>query len=137
MVAALPVALTVIACGAGSVDPAAQSTTQSADGSPLPTATTTVSPTPTLSAAGSGVFATVLPTLSNVPVKPTPTPAGRPTTKSPAPTPKRTAATKSGGGSVYYANCAAVRAAGKAPLYRGQPGYSRKLDRDGDGVACE
>jgi hypothetical protein len=38
---------------------------------------------------------------------------------------------------VYYANCAAVRAAGKAPLYRGQPGYRAGLDRDGDGVACE
>ena len=38
---------------------------------------------------------------------------------------------------VYYANCAAVRAAGASPLYAGQPGYSRKLDRDGDGVACE
>lgn len=38
---------------------------------------------------------------------------------------------------VVYANCAAVRAAGKAPLLRGQPGYAPKLDRDGDGVACE
>ncbi|WP_241217034.1 GmrSD restriction endonuclease domain-containing protein [Bifidobacterium goeldii] len=38
---------------------------------------------------------------------------------------------------VYYQNCAAVRAAGKAPLYQGQPGYSTKLDRDRDGVACE
>ncbi|PLS29340.1 excalibur domain containing protein [Bifidobacterium parmae] len=38
---------------------------------------------------------------------------------------------------VYYPNCAAVRAAGKAPLYQGQPGYSTKLDRDRDGVACE
>jgi hypothetical protein len=37
----------------------------------------------------------------------------------------------------YYANCDAVRAAGKAPLLRGQPGYSSKLDRDGDGKACE
>ncbi len=37
----------------------------------------------------------------------------------------------------YYANCAAVRAAGAAPLLRGQPGYRRGLDRDGDGVACE
>lgn len=36
-----------------------------------------------------------------------------------------------------YPNCAAARAAGAAPLYRGQPGYSSKLDRDGDGVACE
>ena len=39
--------------------------------------------------------------------------------------------------STYYANCAAVRAAGAAPLRVGQPGYSRTLDRDGDGVACE
>ena len=41
------------------------------------------------------------------------------------------------GGSVYYPNCTAVRAAGAAPIRRGQPGYSSKLDRDGDGVACE
>jgi hypothetical protein len=38
---------------------------------------------------------------------------------------------------VSYANCAAVRAAGAAPIHRGEPGYSRKLDRDGDGIACE
>ncbi|WP_026360492.1 thermonuclease family protein [Amycolatopsis nigrescens] len=37
----------------------------------------------------------------------------------------------------YYPNCAAARAAGVAPLHRGDPGYSRKLDADGDGVACE
>jgi hypothetical protein len=37
----------------------------------------------------------------------------------------------------YYKNCAAVRAAGAAPIRRGDPGYSRKLDRDGDGVGCE
>lgn len=39
--------------------------------------------------------------------------------------------------SVYYASCAAVRAAGKSPLLRGQPGYRAGLDRDGDGRACE
>ncbi len=39
--------------------------------------------------------------------------------------------------SVTYANCAAVRAAGAAPLYQGSPGYSRKLDRNNNGVACE
>ncbi len=39
--------------------------------------------------------------------------------------------------SAYYANCSAARAAGAAPLYAGQPGYRAKLDRDGDGVACE
>ena len=37
----------------------------------------------------------------------------------------------------YYPNCAAANAAGAAPIYRGQPGYSTKLDRDGDGVACD
>ncbi|WP_254699247.1 excalibur calcium-binding domain-containing protein [Rhodococcus sp. SGAir0479] len=31
---------------------------------------------------------------------------------------------------------AAARAAGAAPIYRGQPGYASKLDRDNDGVAC-
>lgn len=41
------------------------------------------------------------------------------------------------GGSIYYPNCSAARAAGAAPIRRGDPGYSRKLDRDGDGVACE
>jgi hypothetical protein len=38
---------------------------------------------------------------------------------------------------VYYANCDAARAAGVAPLHIGDPGYRPKLDRDGDGVACE
>jgi len=38
---------------------------------------------------------------------------------------------------VYYANCAAARAAGAAPIHRGEPGYRPGLDRDGDGIACE
>ncbi|MHA7965839.1 excalibur calcium-binding domain-containing protein [Paenibacillus sp. CAU 1782] len=51
---------------------------------------------------------------------------------------KSEAAGQQGGSEeVVYANCAAVRAAGKAPLYKGDPGYSSKLDRDGDGVACQ
>ncbi|MFC4333979.1 excalibur calcium-binding domain-containing protein [Salininema proteolyticum] len=37
----------------------------------------------------------------------------------------------------YYENCDAARAAGAAPLSRGDAGYGRHLDRDGDGVACE
>jgi hypothetical protein len=40
-------------------------------------------------------------------------------------------------GAVYYANCTAVRAAGAAPIHRGDPGYASKLDRDGDGIGCE
>lgn len=40
-------------------------------------------------------------------------------------------------GGVTYASCADVEAAGKAPLHRDDPGYSAKLDRDGDGTACD
>lgn len=36
-----------------------------------------------------------------------------------------------------FATCDAARAAGRAPLHRGQPGYNRRLDTDRDGVACE
>ena len=36
-----------------------------------------------------------------------------------------------------YRNCREARAAGAAPLHRGDPGYSPRLDRDGDGIACE
>lgn len=39
--------------------------------------------------------------------------------------------------SAYYANCAAARAAGAAPLRRGDSGYGTHLDGDDDGVACE
>lgn len=44
---------------------------------------------------------------------------------------------KNSGGNVEYASCAAAKEAGAAPLHKGDPGYSEKLDRDGDGVACE
>jgi hypothetical protein len=46
----------------------------------------------------------------------------KPTTKSPT--------------AVYYKNCDAVRAAGAAPIRRGDPGYAPHLDRDGDGEGC-
>lgn len=36
-----------------------------------------------------------------------------------------------------YRNCREARAAGAAPLYRGQPGYGPHMDGDGDGIACE
>ena len=39
--------------------------------------------------------------------------------------------------SVHYTRCAEARAAGVAPIYRGQPGYREGLDGDYDGVACE
>ena len=36
-----------------------------------------------------------------------------------------------------FANCAAARLAGAAPVRRGDPGYGSHLDRDGDGIGCE
>lgn len=39
--------------------------------------------------------------------------------------------------SAYYRNCDAARAAGAAPIYRGEAGYRAVLDRDEDGIACE
>lgn len=44
---------------------------------------------------------------------------------------------RSPSGDVYYPNCAAARAAGAAPVRRGQPGYGPHLDRDNDGIGCE
>ncbi|WJR36297.1 excalibur calcium-binding domain-containing protein [Mycobacteroides immunogenum] len=36
-----------------------------------------------------------------------------------------------------YANCKEAHADGKCNIPRGAPGYAPKLDRDGDGLACE
>jgi hypothetical protein len=57
------------------------------------------------------------------------------TAKSPAP--QLAPAPAPPAGAISYANCAAVRAAGAAPIHRGDPGYASKLDRDGDGIGCE
>ena len=38
---------------------------------------------------------------------------------------------------VHYSGCNEVRAFGKAPLRKGEPGYREDMDGDGDGIACE
>ncbi|MFI6865741.1 DUF1524 domain-containing protein [Nocardia sp. NPDC050406] len=48
-----------------------------------------------------------------------------------------TAAPTTTAANVYFKNCEEARAAGAAPLRRGQPGYRVQLDGNGDGVACE
>src|SRR5262245_16043695 len=65
---------------------------------------------------------------STAPVVPPPAPV--PTTQPPPPQPsppppvRTTAGTqRTTGGSVYYPNCDAARAAGAAPLHPGEPGY--------------
>ena len=63
------------------------------------------------------------------PVEPTAEPAEEPAAPAPAPEPTPTR--------VHFSSCKQAREAGAAPLYRGEPGYNPKLDRDNDGVACE
>ncbi|MGO4273900.1 MBL fold metallo-hydrolase [Paenibacillus sp. TAF58] len=58
-------------------------------------------------------------------------------TASTSPTSKPTVVPKQQEAKVVYNNCTEVKAAGKAPIHIGDPGYSSKLDRDNDGVACE
>lgn len=61
----------------------------------------------------------------------------RPETPEAPPVPADLAPVPAAGTAVYYANCAAARAAGAAPLRAGQPGYREQMDGDRDGVACE
>jgi Excalibur calcium-binding domain len=51
--------------------------------------------------------------------------------------PARIAPARALRGAGMFANCAEARAAGAAPVRRGEPGYGPHLDRDGDGVGCE
>jgi hypothetical protein len=99
-----------------------------ATASPSPSDSDTPSPTPATTTAPPTPVAAVTSAVPPPPQVHVPAPAAKP-----APAPART--TPAAG--VYYVNCTAVRAAGKAPLYRGQPGYRPALDRDNDGVACE
>lgn len=99
----------------GTVKPAATSST---------TATTAKATTSTTAKATTSTTAKAATTTTTAKAAATTTTTARPVTTT-------TAAT------VSYANCSAVKAAGKAPLHRGDPGYSSSLDRDGDGIACE
>lgn len=131
------------ACGAGlgAID----------NGSPSAAVTATVAaaplPTVTRTAAAPEPVLLEVPAQTSTAAAPPPVVAPAPTVyvdAPPAPVPLAGGAAgssagrgSSAGGSAYYANCAAARAAGAAPILQGEPGYSRKLDRDGDGVACE
>lgn len=78
------------------------------------------------------------PSCGGLDVKPAPPPAPKPQPVVPQPQPQPPPQPKpQPPAAVYYKNCAAARAAGVTPLYRGQPGYGSHLDRDNDGVACE
>jgi hypothetical protein len=105
-------------------------TTTSAPAPPAETSPPTASdsPTPARSsspAAKRSPAAVKTSKASPAPKKTSRKPKPKPTTREPEPA------------AVYYKNCTAVRAAGADPIRRGDPGYGRHLDRDGDGVGCE
>lgn len=93
--------------------------TTTTDTTPPPTTTTTTTAPPPIAPA------TEVPDVAPPPVEPAPytPPPVQPPPAEPA--------------AAYYANCDEARAAGAAPLHRGDPGYRSGLDRDDDGVACE
>ena len=146
-------ALAIAVCGglAGCGVPSVADGTGSPTPAPSPTATASPSPTPTPSLTPTPTpRPTPTPTPSPIPTTQAPTqePSTPPETQEPEPTPEPD--TQAGGGgaapapapeqkqeSTYYPNCKAARAAGAAPLYRGDPGYREELDRDRDGIACE
>ena len=126
-------------CGSsasGPVKPLADIPTSSASSTPSTSVTPTTSTTPTTTAAvaagaglgyGSGVDEAVARRAVRAAV---PSTTRRTTTSQRAATEQKAAASS-------FGSCAQAKAAGAAPLHAGEPGYSRKLDRDGDGVACE
>ena len=133
-------ALLVTGCSssirAPKVTPSASSSSTSASASASVSATPSSSPTPSASATPSE---SPSPTVTPSPVPTTEAPVqapAAPVSEAPAQQaePVQQAPAQS---SVYYETCADARAAGAAPLHRGDPGYRPGLDRDGDGVACE
>lgn len=123
--------------------PAAQPVARLVD---APTATVTAT-----AAAPSPVQVTLPAETHTAPAPPPVTiPAATVTVEAPSPAGSRASAPRSnqsseslvdrgsgGSGGAHYSSCKEARAAGAAPLHRGDPGYSSDLDRDGDGVACE
>ena len=110
-------------------------TAQDKEGTDIPTTDTI-----TLTVAESHVAALVS-TPSPTPEETTATPEPAPATVEPEPVADEPAppapAPEPAPARVHFSSCKQAREAGAAPLYRGDPGYSSKLDRDNDGVACE
>ena len=112
--------------------PSASSST-SASASPSVSATPSSSPSASATSSESPT-----PTVTPSPVPTTEAPMQAPAAEAPsAEAPAAPVSEAPAQSSVYYKNCDAVRAAGAAPLHRGEPGYRPGLDSDGDGVACE
>ncbi|GID96573.1 excalibur calcium-binding domain-containing protein [Amorphoplanes digitatis] len=120
---ALPTAVLILA-GCGQTSKVDEVVDENRDQIPAVVATS-ASPIATTTAPTATPTTTRPKTVATTKPAPKPKPKPRKTTAAPEPA------------DVYYANCTEVRDAGADPIHRGDPGYSRKLDRDGDGVACE
>jgi len=125
--------------GAATGEEPEDTATRSAGATAESTTTTTVVPT-TTPAPTTTVPPTTLPVVTappptappvTEPPPPPPTVAPAPPPPPPSPEPEPEAPSAS------FANCDAARAAGAAPVHRGDPGYGPHLDRDDDGVGCE
>ncbi|RAJ38673.1 excalibur calcium-binding domain-containing protein [Kitasatospora sp. SolWspMP-SS2h] len=112
--------------------PAATTASPSPDDSPTPEAATSA-PEPTPTPASTPTPTPEVPTPEVQVPTPTLPPAVTPEASEPTPGPEHTTEQAS----AYYKNCTEAKAAGAAPLHRGEPGYRSALDRDGDGIACE
>ncbi len=110
-----------------------------AEGSTSTTAELQSTTTPTTAPPTTAPPTTAPPTVPTTTAPPPPPPTTAP--PPPPPAPSTTAAAQTApaplSSSVYYENCSAARAAGAAPVHRGEPGYAPHLDRDDDGVRCE
>ena len=108
-------------------------------------AATTSTVAPTTAPSTTAVPTTTLPpapTTTRAPrtttTAPVPAPTAPPATDAPSgppPSPPTTEPDDGPGGP--YRDCMEAWLARALPLYAGEPGYSRQLDRDGDGEACE
>lgn len=102
---------------------------------PAPQALVVAPPAPQAVPAPQPLVQAPPPTAAPAPrVKPEPPVAPAPRV-APAPVPETQASESSS--TAYYKNCTAARAAGAAPIQKGEPGYRSALDRDGDGTACD
>lgn len=118
----------------GDDEPPATSTTTTVTVTTTSTPTTTA-PTPTVTTTTTTTTTPPAPKASPEPEPAAPVAPVVPTrTTTPAPPPPPPSQPAAG---TPFANCTAARAAGAAPVRRGDPGYGRHLDRDGDGVGCE
>jgi excalibur calcium-binding domain-containing protein len=126
------VRIAVVALAAVAVLGACEKESETKGGTVKPVSSSESTATTATSIAPSTTVTTAKATTTTTAKATTSTTARPTTTTTEAPATPTTAAT-----TVSYANCSAAKAAGVAPLHRGDPGYASKLDRDGDGIACE